>query len=189
LKAANTSTDKRAPTNQQQAISSDLAKYKLLVESIEDYAIFLLDPTGIILTWNKGAELIQGYPADEIIGKHFSTFYVEQDIKAKKPERELELAKLHGRVEDEDWRVRKDGSHLWANVVITALYDDKKQLVGFAKVTRNVTDRKRYEDEIRRTNVVLKQQQRVLEALNTSKDEFVSLASHQLRTPATIIKQ
>lgn len=189
LKAEKTGAKKRAQTNQQQVASSELLKYKLLVESIEDYAIFLLDPEGYIQTWNKGAELAKGYAANEIIGKHFSTFYVEQDIKAKKPERELELAKRYGRVEDEDWRVRKDGSHFWANVVITALYDTNKQLVGFAKVTRNVTERKRYEDEIRRTNIVLKQQQRVLEALNTSKDEFVSLASHQLRTPATIIKQ
>ena len=189
MKAEKTGAKKRAQTNQQQVASSELLKYKLLVESIEDYAIFLLDPEGYIQTWNKGAELAKGYAANEIIGKHFSTFYVEQDIKAKKPERELELAKRYGRVEDEDWRVRKDGSHFWANVVITALYDTNKQLVGFAKVTRNVTERKRYEDEIRRTNIVLKQQQRVLEALNTSKDEFVSLASHQLRTPATIIKQ
>lgn len=189
MKAAKTGTDKRAQTNQQQTASSELFKYKLLVDSVEDYAIFLLDPEGYIQTWNKGAELTKGYTADEIIGKHFSKFYVEQDIKAKKPERELELAKRYGRVEDEDWRVKKDGSHFWANVVITALFDNEKQLVGFAKVTRNVTDRKRYEDEIRRTNIVLKQQQHVLEALNISKDEFVSLASHQLRTPATIIKQ
>ncbi|MFI5275431.1 MAG: ATP-binding protein [Candidatus Saccharimonadales bacterium] len=188
LKTVTNGSKKRAMTNQQ-AVSSELAKYKLLVESIEDYAIFLLDPDGYIQTWNKGAEIAKGYAADEIIGKHFSTFYVEHDIKAKKPERELELAKRYGRVEDEDWRVRKDGSHFWANVVITALFNDDRTLVGFAKVTRNVTDRKRYEDEIRRTNTVLKQQQRVLEALNTSKDEFVSLASHQLRTPATIIKQ
>lgn len=189
MKESKTGADKRAHTKKQQIVSSELLKYKLLVDSVEDYAIFLLDPKGYIQTWNKGAELTKGYKADEIIGKHFSTFYVEQDIKAKKPERELELAKRHGRVEDEDWRVRKDGSHFWANVVITALFDDDKELVGFAKVTRNVTDRKRYEDEIRRTNIVLKQQQHVLEALNTSKDEFVSLASHQLRTPATIIKQ
>lgn len=189
MKEVKTGTDKRAPTNQQKTVSSELAKYKLLVDSVEDYAIFLIDPKGYVQTWNKGAELTNGYKAHEIIGKHFSKFYVEQDIKAKKPERELDLAIRHGRVEDEDWRVRKDGSHFWSNVVITALFDEDKTLVGFAKVTRNVTERKRYEDEIRRTNVVLKQQQRVLEALNTSKDEFVSLASHQLRTPATIIKQ
>lgn len=164
-------------------------KYKLLVENIQDYAIFMLDPKGYIQSWNKGAQKTNGYTANEIIGKHFSILYMDRDISNHKPERELELAKRYGRVEDEDWRVRKDGTQFWANVVITALHDDNKKLIGFAKITRNLTERKRFEDEIRRANEVLKQQQRKLEALNTSKDEFVSLASHQLRTPATIIKQ
>jgi PAS domain S-box-containing protein len=164
-------------------------KYKLLVDNIQDYAIFLLDPNGYIQSWNKGAQKTKGYTASEIIGKHFSVFYVERDVANGKPARELELAKRYGRVEDEDWRVRKDGTQFWANVVITALYDDNKKLVGFAKITRNLTERKRLEDEVRRANEVLKQQQRKLEALNNSKDEFVSLASHQLRTPASIIKQ
>lgn len=164
-------------------------KYKLLVDTIQDYAIFLLDPKGYIQSWNKGARKTNGYTSSEIIGKHFSVFYLEHDKMTKKPERELELAKRYGRVEDEDWRVKKDGTQFWANVVITALYDDNKKLVGFAKITRNLTERKRFEDEIRRANETLKQQQRELEVLNISKDEFVSLASHQLRTPATIIKQ
>jgi len=172
-----------------QSIVPTELKYKLLVDNIQDYAIFLLDSNGYIRSWNKGAQKTKGYTANEIIGKHFSIFYVEHDIQTKKPERELELAKRYGRVEDEDWRVRKDGSQFWANVVITALYDDSKRLIGFAKITRNLTERKRFEDEIRRANETLKQQQRELEALNASKDEFVSLASHQLRTPATIIKQ
>ncbi len=179
-------TSKMKP--KQQVMSTEL-KYKLLVENIQDYAIFLLDPNGYIQSWNKGAQKIKGYTASEIIGKHFSIFYVEHDIVAKKPEQELELAKRYGRVEDEDWRVRKDGTQFWANVVITALYDDNKNLIGFAKITRNLTERKRFEDEIRRANETLKRQQRELEALSISKDEFVSLASHQLRTPATIIKQ
>lgn len=164
-------------------------KYKLLVDNIQDYAIFLLDPDGYILSWNKGAQKTKGYAAHEIIGKHFSIFYSEHDKLTNKPARELELAKRYGRVEDEDWRVRKDGTQFWANVIITALYDDSKKLIGFAKITRNLTERKRFEDEIRRANETLKKQQRTLEALNASKDEFVSLASHQLRTPATIIKQ
>lgn len=164
-------------------------KYKLLVDNIQDYAIFLLDPQGYIQSWNKGAQNIKGYTANEIIGKHFSIFYLEHDKLTKKPERELELAKRYGRVEDEDWRVKKDGTQFWANVIITALYDDNKRFVGFAKITRNLTERKRLEDEVRRANETLKRQQRELEALNISKDEFVSLASHQLRTPATIIKQ
>ena len=167
----------------------ELERYKLLVENIRDYAIFMLDSNGVIQTWNKGAEINKGYKPHEIIGKHFSVFYMQHDIDAKKPEKELKLAKKYGRVEDEDWRVRKDGSHFWANVVITALYDDAKQLVGFAKITRNLTDRKHQEDQLRKANTSLKQQQLELESLNTSKDEFISLASHQLRTPATSIKQ
>lgn len=171
-----------------QAILGELERYKFLVESIQDYAIFLLDKDGYVLTWNKGAEKNKGYKADEIIGKHFSTFYLERDKKAHKPERELELATKFGRVEDEDWRVRKDGSQFWANVVITALFDND-ELVGFAKITRDLTERKMHEDTLRKANAILKQQQRELERLNISKDEFISLASHQLRTPATSIKQ
>lgn len=189
LKTIEAGTTKRALPKQHTRASKELNTYKLLIDSIEDYAIFLLDPDGFIKTWNKGAQKTKGYTADEIIGKHFSIFYVEHDINAKKPERELELAKRYGRVEDEDWRVKKDGSHFWANVVITALYDENKKLIGFAKITRNITDRKRHEDEVRRANAALRQQQREYEVLNRSKDEFVSLASHQLRTPATIIKQ
>lgn len=166
-----------------------LQYYKMLVDSVQDYAIFLMDAHGYIMTWNKGAELMKGYKADEIIGKHFSTFYLKEDIVAKKPEKELKVAKKFGRVEDEDWRVQKGGSKFWANVVITALYEDDGTLAGFAKVTRNLTERKEYEDMLRKTNALLKEQQQELQQLNMSKDEFISLASHQLRTPATAIKQ
>lgn len=174
---------------QHHAALGELERYKLLVESVQDYAIFLLDADGYVATWNKGAERFKGYKANEIIGKHFSTFYVQQDKDAHKPERELELATKHGRVEDEDWRVRKDGSKFWANVVITALHDPDGELVGFAKVTRDLTERKHQEDAMRKANLLLKRQQIELRKLNTSKDEFISLASHQLRTPATAVKQ
>ncbi|MDN5275557.1 MAG: sensor histidine kinase [Candidatus Saccharibacteria bacterium] len=167
----------------------ELEHYKLLVESVQDYAIFLLDPQGYIITWNKGAERNKGYKAHEIIGQHFSKFYQQHDIDAKKPERELKLAKQYGRIEDEDWRVRKDGTRFWANVIITALIDETGTLVGFAKVTRDLTERKRQEDELRQANTLLRKQQRELQALNAAKDEFISLASHQLRTPATAVKQ
>jgi PAS domain S-box-containing protein len=166
-----------------------LEKYRLLVESIQDYAIFLMDENGYIQTWNKGAEKNKGYKAEDIIGKHFSIFYQEQDKAENKPERELRIAKKYGRVEDEDWRVRKDGTKFWANVVITALYDNDNKLVGFAKVTRDLSERREHEEELRIANIKLKHQQRELQQLNTYKDEFISLASHQLRTPATIIKQ
>ena len=171
------------------ATLDELDKYKLLVESVEDYAIFLLDENGYILTWNKGAQKNKGWSAEEIIGQHFSIFYLPEDTDARKPERELMLAERLGRVEDEDWRVRKDGSKFWANVVITALKNDEGNLVGFAKVTRDLTERKHNEDALRSNNALLKRQQQELEAQNISKDEFISLASHQLRTPATIVKQ
>lgn len=176
-------------TSTHTATLDELERYKLLVESVEDYAIFLLDADGYIQTWNRGAQKNKGYTAEEIIGKHFSIFYLPADIEAKKPERELILARQLGRVEDEDWRVRKDGSRFWANVVITALKDKDGGIVGFAKVTRDLTERKNNEDLLRSNNTLLKRQQRDLEALNVSKDEFISLASHQLRTPATAIKQ
>lgn len=168
---------------------AELKRYKLLVENVQDYAIFLMDKNGYIQTWNKGAQKNKGWTADEIIGKHFSIFYTDKDIKSKKPERELIEARATGRTEDEDWRVRKDGSMFWANVVITALHDDTGELVGFAKVTRNLTERKQQEDNLRETNALLLKQQEELTQLNKSKDEFISLASHQLRTPATAIKQ
>lgn len=123
--------------------------YRLLVESVQDYAIFALDPTGHILTWNTGAERFKGYKAQEIIGKHFSVFYTPEDIAAKKPPRELEIATRDGSVEDEGWRVRKDGSRFWANVVITALRDETGTLVGFAKVTRDLTERRAAEQSLR----------------------------------------
>jgi PAS domain S-box-containing protein len=175
--------------NTHNATLAELEKYKLLVENIQDYAIFLMDRNGYIMTWNKGAERNKGYKTHEIVGKHFSTFYLQRDKDAKKPERELEIAKKFGRVEDEDWRVRKDGSQFWANVVITALYDTDDKLVGFAKVTRDLTDRKQQENVLRQANALLRRQQKELEQLSLSKDEFISLASHQLRTPATAIKQ
>jgi PAS domain S-box-containing protein len=168
---------------------TELERYKLLVENVQDYAIFFMDANGYIQTWNKGAQKNKGYTPEEIIGKHFSIFYSPEDNNDRKPERELEIAKKIGRVEDEDWRVRKDGSKFWANVVITALYDDEGELQGFAKVTRNLTERKEQEDNLRTANILLQEQQKELQRLNASKDEFISLASHQLRTPATAIKQ
>jgi PAS domain S-box-containing protein len=166
----------------------ELSGYKLLIESVQDYAIFLLDTHGIIMTWNKGAERNKGYTESEIVGKHFSVFYPQNDIDAGKPARELEIAQKIGRIEDEDWRIRKDGTRFWANVVITALYDQDGKLIGYAKVTRNLTERKQQEDELRRANIMLKKQQEELKLLNAAKDDFVTLASHQLRTPATAVK-
>ncbi|KOX17801.1 histidine kinase [Saccharothrix sp. NRRL B-16348] len=123
--------------------------YRLLVDSVVDYAIFMLDATGRVMTWNAGAERIKGYSAEDIIGKHFSTFYPVEDLDARKPWYELEVAAEVGRFEDEGWRLRKDGTRFWANVVITALFEKSGRLRGFAKVTRDMTDRMRAEEALR----------------------------------------
>lgn len=149
--------------------------FRLMIANVRDYAIFLLDPAGHIATWNLGAERIKGYRADEIIGKHFSTFYPVEDIQAGKCEMELEVAARDGRFEDEGWRVRKDGSQFWANVVITAVRDRAGQLVGFAKVTRDLTDRKRAEEE--------RAARLAAEEANRTKDEFIAVLGHELRNP------
>jgi len=124
-------------------------RLSLLVEAVEEYAIFMLDPDGTVATWNTGAHRIKGYSADEIIGRHFSVFYTYEEVSAGKPQRELDQAKAEGRARDEGWRVRKDGSRFWANVVITAVYDKNGRLEGFAKVTRDETERKRVDDQAR----------------------------------------
>ncbi|CAB3751106.1 PAS domain-containing sensor histidine kinase [Paraburkholderia solisilvae] len=118
-------------------------RHHLLIEAVHDHAIFMLDPDGHVTSWNTGAQRIKGYAPDEIIGRHFSAFYTPDDIAAGKPARELELAGAAGRVEDEGWRVRRDGSRFWANVVISAVRDESGVLRGFAKVTRDMTERMR----------------------------------------------
>lgn len=169
--------------------AEQLELYKLLVDSVQDYAIFWLDTRGHVASWNTGAERLKGYDAKDIIGTHFSVFFTEKDNAARKPETELLHAKQYGTYEAEGWRVRKDDTKFWANVIITALYDKKRKLRGFAKITRDLTRRKHNEDKLRQINLQLKHQQQTLTSLNKAKDEFVSLASHQLRTPATGVKQ
>ena len=119
-----------------------LTLYKVLVDTVRDYAIFALDPAGRVLTWNAGARQIKGYDAHEIIGRHFSVFYPQEDIARAKPANELVVAERVGRIEDEGWRLRKDGSRFWASVIITALHGPDGELVGFAKVTRDLTERR-----------------------------------------------
>jgi len=132
-------------------------RFRLLVEGVRDYAIFMLDPKGYILSWNPGAERIKGYRADEIIGKHFSVFYSVEDIEAGKPARELEGAAAAGRTEDFGWRLRKDGSRFWANVVVTALRDPAGRIRGFAKVTRDLTETQKAEEVIRASQESLRE--------------------------------
>ena len=126
-------------------------RFRLLVESVRDYAIFMLDPTGHVLTWNAGAERFKGYTADEIRGSHFSRFYPPESLARGLPAHELEVAAREGSFEDEGWRVRKDGSLFWANVVITAMRDTNGALVGFAKVTRDLTQRRNHEEALRQS--------------------------------------
>jgi formate hydrogenlyase transcriptional activator len=127
----------------QEALRLSEERFRRLVAEVKDYAIFMLDPEGRVKTWNEGAERIKGYHADEIIGRHFSCFYTSEDIERGKPNEELKIAARDGRLEDDGWRLRKDGSRFWASVVITALHDEAGKLVGFTKVTRDITERKR----------------------------------------------
>jgi PAS domain S-box-containing protein len=120
--------------------------FRLLVNSVRDYAIILLDPAGNVATWNEGARLSKGYEPHEIIGKHIYVFYPQEDIKSGKPEMELKVAQEQGRFEDEGWRVRKDGTRFWANVIVTPLYTVAGTLRGFGKVTRDLTERKQAEE-------------------------------------------
>lgn len=134
-----------------QGASSD-AFFRLLVENVTDYAIFALDPQGFITTWNKGAERLSGYLSSEIIGEHFSKFFLEKDIEAQHPQHALQQAVDTGSWTGEGWRVRKDGSRFWASVVITRLSDERGKLVGFVKVTRDLTERKMAEEKLRQVN-------------------------------------
>ena len=148
-------------------------RFRLLVEGVGDYAIFMLDPNGNIASWNLGAERSKGYTADEIVGRHFSTFYPQEAVDRGHPEYELERAAREGRYEEEGWRVRKDGSMFFANVLITAIRDASGDLLGFAKVTRDVTERQRLLDEL-------------AEAAD-QRAQFLAMTAHELRTPVAVI--
>ncbi|MDB5222469.1 MAG: domain S-box protein [Chitinophagaceae bacterium] len=135
---------------QSETVNQEL--FRCLVSNIKDYAIFMLDTTGHILTWNLGAQYIKGYTSEEIIGKHISVFYTNREIQKGEPEYNLKRTQQEGRFETENWRVRKDGSKFWANIVFTAIYDDQKQLKGYSKITRDVSERKKFEEEFKRLN-------------------------------------
>jgi two-component system, sensor histidine kinase and response regulator len=160
----------------EETLTESAESFRLLVEGVYDYAILMLDANGLVSSWNSGAEKIKGYKAHEIMGRHFSCFYTAEDQQRKHPERELELAKLDGQYKEEGWRVRKDGSMFWATVLITALYDDSGQLRGFAKVTRDITEKKRMEEEL------LQARDAALESVRL-KSEFLANMSHEIRTP------
>lgn len=148
-------------------------RFRLLVDSVRDYAIFMLSPEGIVESWNAGAQAIKGYQAAEIVGRHFSAFYTPEDVAAGKPAQKLAQAREHGRSEDEGWRVRKDGTLFWANVVVTAVHGPAGDLRGFAKVTRDMSERRRLAE---------------LEQSSRRMNEFLAMLAHELRNPLAPIR-
>ena len=134
------------PTHRPTTLEEAQEYFRLLVAGVREHAVFLMDKGGHIKTWNAGAQIIQGYRAEEIIGQHVSKFYLPEEVAAGKPARELVIAEKDGHYREEGWRVRKDGSLFWANVLITTLRDDSGNVVGFAKVTRDLTERRAAEE-------------------------------------------
>ena len=158
---------------QEEALAQSEERFRLLVEGVQDYAIFMLDARGLISSWNTGAQRIIGYTADEIIGKHFSRFFTDEDVKAHKPWEELAAARHRGRFEGEGWRLRNDGSRFWARAIVTALFDPTGELRGFAKVTQDLSDRRQIQ---------------ALEAAARNLNEFIAVLAHEIRNPLAPIQ-
>jgi len=158
---------------QEQALRESEERVRLMVEGVQDYAIFMLDPEGIIQSWNTGAQILKGYTAAEAIGRHFRMFYRPEELALGMPEKQLRTALEKGRTEEEGWRVRKDGTRFWANVVITAIRDAEGQLRGFAKITRDMSERRRLEE---------------LERSSRRMNEFLAMLAHELRNPLAPIR-
>jgi PAS domain S-box-containing protein len=165
--------DLTAQREYMEALRQSEERFRLLVDCVKDYAIFMLDPQGYVVSWNAGAARIKGYTREEIVGRHFSLFYVPEEAAAGKPARELAIARQLGHVEDEGWRVRKDGSTFWANVTITAVHDESNRLRGFAKVTRDLTERRQREE---------------LERSGERMREFLATLAHELRNPLAPVR-
>jgi PAS domain S-box-containing protein len=157
----------------EEALRQSEQRFRLLVDAVQDYAIFMLDPEGVVASWNSGAARMKGYPREEIVGKHFSRFFTEEDIAAGKPWEELAAARRDGRADIEGWRVKKNGTRFWARAVISAVHDEAGQLRGFAKVTQDLTERRHVQD---------------LEKAAQNVNEFIAMLAHELRNPLAPIK-
>jgi PAS domain S-box-containing protein len=163
-------TDRRM---HEEALRQSEERFRLLVEGVVDYAVFMLDPDGVVTSWNAGAQRIKGYSRDEIVGRHFSRFYTEEDRQSGKPWEQLATARRDGRAEDEGWRVRRDGTRFWARAVVSALLDAEGRLRGFAKVTQDMTQRRQLQD---------------LEKAARNVQEFIAMLAHELRNPLAPIR-
>jgi len=172
--------DITAERRAEEALRQSEERLRQMIASVRDYALFMLDAKGNVASWNPGAERIKGYRGEEIIGEHFSRFFTPEDIAKGKPARELEIAASEGRFEEENWRLRKDGSRFWANVVITPMRDSSNGLGGFVKITRDLTERRKMEEERLRSA-------QAQEAIRL-RDEFLSIASHELKTPLAALQ-
>ncbi|MEP7265157.1 MAG: PAS domain S-box protein [Bacteroidota bacterium] len=159
------------------------SRYHLMVEEVQDYAILYINREGIVENWNAGAEKIKGYKAEEIIGKSFHNFYTAEDRKINMPQKLLAEAAHEGKAVQEGWRVRKDGSHFWASVVITAVHDEKYNVIGFSKVTHDLTQKKNADDELKRNAALLEQKNIDLEKMNKELQSFAYISSHDLQEP------
>jgi PAS domain S-box-containing protein len=178
----------------EQALWQSEERFRLLVETVSDYAIFLLDPAGYIVSWNLGAERINGYRSNEALGRHFRMFYPAEAQAAGHPEEELAIAVREGRYEEEGWRIRKDGSRFWSTVVITAVRDPAGQLVGFAKVTRDITERRQMLAERERAAAAVSQANARLAEANVrlagaaeERAQLLAVTAHELRTPVRVL--
>ena len=146
---ATISRDISARKHAEQVLRESEERFRLMVEGVKDYAIYLLDSEGRVTSWNAGAERLKGYTEEEVLGQHYSKFYTPEELALSKPQEHLDLAAAAGRVETQGWRVRKDGTRFWADVLITALRNQQGKLVGFSKLTRDVTERRKAEEELR----------------------------------------